>query len=54
MDCGLITLDLSYSCTSVLLAIVGVTTKVVLEKTVVYPFIGLAMRVYSVIVIEEV
>lgn len=53
MGYGLIILDLSYSYTSALLATVGVIMKVILENTVVYPFIELAMKVYSVIATEK-
>ena len=54
MDYGPITLDLNYFCISVLLAIAAVILKIVLENTLVCPFIELAMKVYSVIAIEKV
>ena len=54
MDYGHITLDLSYFCTNVLLAIAGVIMKAILENTIVYLFIGLTMRIYSVTAIEKV
>ena len=50
----LITLDQSYLHTSVLLAIVIVTMRAVLVNTLVYPFIGMMMRICSVIATEKV
>ena len=54
MDYGPITLDLSYFCTNVLLAIVDAVLKEILENTFVYLFIGLIMKICSVTAIEKV
>jgi len=53
LDYGPIILDLNYFYTSVLLVIVGVIMKAVLENTIVYLFIGLVMKVCSVIATEK-
>ena len=54
MDYGPITLDLSYFCTNVLLAIADAVMKAVLENIIVYLFIGLTMRIFNVNATEKV
>ena len=54
MDYGPITLDLSYFCTNVLLAIADAVMKEISENTFVYLFIGLIMKICSVTAIEKV
>ena len=54
MDYGHITLDLSYFCTSVLLAIADAVINEVLENTIVYLFIRLTMKIFNVNAVEKV